>query len=111
MLFLHQVAIKGMAHITGGGVLENIPRILPADLDIEIKRDACPILPIFSCMQAMGNIAEAEMYRTFNMGMGFVIILDRSEVAALKQRVAEVSNLPLYEIGQVVPGTNAVRLI
>jgi phosphoribosylformylglycinamidine cyclo-ligase len=107
----HQVAIKGMAHITGGGVLENIPRVLPQGLGVEIKRNACPVLPIFSCMQGMGNIAEEEMYRTFNMGIGFVMIVDSSVKTQLTQHIAEVCALPVYEIGHVVSGNRTVRLV
>lgn len=105
------VSIKGMAHITGGGVLENIPRILPPNLDVEIKRDVCPILPIFHCMQQMGNIAEQEMYRTFNMGMGLIIIIDENEKSILTTRFAEICELPVYEVGHVVSGNNTVRLV
>lgn len=106
-----QVTIKGMAHITGGGVLENIPRILPSGLGVEIKRDVCPVLPIFSCMQEMGGIAEQEMYRTFNMGMGFIIILDASQRALFEASVAEVSHSSVYLVGEVVMGQNNVRLV
>src|SRR6266496_4060049 len=66
--------IKGLAHITGGGLTENIPRILPEGTAVEIRRNSWPILPIFSLMQEIGNVPEAEMYRTFNMGVGMIII-------------------------------------
>lgn len=107
----NNVPIKGMAHITGGGILENIPRILPTGLSVEIKRDACPILPIFSCMQAIGKMAELEMYGTFNMGMGLIIVVDPSVKLMLTERIREVSDLPLYEVGQVVRGAHEVRLV
>src|SRR5918999_3995478 len=63
-------ALKGLAHITGGGLLENIPRILPEGTAVEIRRGSWPVLPIFTLMQEIGNITESEMYRTFNMGVG-----------------------------------------
>src|SRR5438067_1618675 len=66
--------IKGLEHITGGGFLENIPRILPEGTAVEIKRDSWPVLPIFQLMQRMGNMEQPEMFRTFNMGIGMVII-------------------------------------
>ena len=66
--------IKGLAHITGGGLLENIPRILPEGTSVEIKRGSWPVLPIFELMQRIGNMDEAEMFRTFNMGVGMVIV-------------------------------------
>src|SRR2546423_170705 len=61
--------IKGLAHVTGGGLLENIPRILPEGTAVEIKRGSWPVLPVFELMQRKGNIDEAEMLRTFNMGI------------------------------------------
>src|SRR5215813_859124 len=64
--------IKGLAHITGGGFLENIPRILPDGVSVEIKRGTWPELPIFGVMQKLGNVADHEMFRTFNMGIGMV---------------------------------------
>lgn len=107
----HEVPIKGMAHITGGGLLENLPRILPGELDIEIKREACPILPIFQALQELGQVPETEMYRTFNMGMGFIIIIDSKDEAKLRSSITEASKLPLYKIGHVMPGKKQVRLV
>src|SRR5205823_2434209 len=77
--------IKGLAHITGGGLLENIPRILPEGTSVEIKRDSWPALPIFTLMQQIGNIDEPEMYRTFNMGIGMVIVCSPTDVAKINQ--------------------------
>src|SRR2546423_4175820 len=73
--------IKGLAHITGGGLLENIPRILPEETSVEIKRDSWPALPIFTLMQRLGNIDQPEMYRTFNMGIGMVVVCSPTDVA------------------------------
>lgn len=72
------VDIKGMAHITGGGFIENIPRVLPDGLGVQIHRDTWHVLPIFDLMQRIGNISDFEMYRSFNMGIGMVIIGDAS---------------------------------
>src|SRR5918998_439951 len=66
--------VKALAHITGGGLLENIPRVLPSGTAVELKRDSWPVPPIFEVMQELGNVAEPEMYRTFNMGVGMVVI-------------------------------------
>src|SRR5437763_4613258 len=68
--------VKGLAHITGGGLLENIPRILPEGTAVEITRGSWPVLPIFILMQRLGNIDEREMYRTVNLGAGMVIVCD-----------------------------------
>jgi phosphoribosylformylglycinamidine cyclo-ligase len=66
--------IKGLAHITGGGFLENIPRILPDGVGVEINRGSWPELPIFGLMQKLGNVSDHEMFRTFNMGIGMVVV-------------------------------------
>nr|HQU94175.1 phosphoribosylformylglycinamidine cyclo-ligase [Pyrinomonadaceae bacterium] len=67
--------IKGLAHITGGGFLENIPRILPEGVSVEINRGSWPELPVFGMMQKLGNVSDKEMFRTFNMGIGMVIVV------------------------------------
>ena len=78
--------IKGLAHITGGGLLENIPRILPEGTAVEIKRGSWPVLPIFELMRRLGNIAENEMFRVFNMGIGMVVICAAANAPALVAR-------------------------
>jgi len=98
--------IKGLAHITGGGLLENIPRILPAETAVEIKRGSWPVLPVFEVMQRAGNIAEPEMYRTFNMGVGMVIVCDAGDAAEIRDAIK-----PCYEIGCVIRGDRKVSLI
>lgn len=71
---LPQVDIRGMAHITGGGIVENLQRILPGDLGAQIEFDALPVLPIFQIIQAAGRVSREEMLRTFNMGVGFILV-------------------------------------
>jgi phosphoribosylformylglycinamidine cyclo-ligase len=95
--------IKGLAHITGGGLLENIPRILPAGTSVQITRGSWPVLPIFETMQRMGNIEEAEMYRTFNMGIGMVVVCAEADAAEITSHVRERS-LSCFEIGRVSEG-------
>jgi phosphoribosylformylglycinamidine cyclo-ligase len=97
--------IKGLAHITGGGLLENIPRILPEGAAVEIKRGTWPVLPIFELMQQLGKIEEAEMFRTFNMGIGMVIACDADHVAQIKNVASNC-----YRIGRVVAGERQVVL-
>src|SRR5439155_2313377 len=75
--------IKGLAHITGGGLLENIPRILPEGTAVEIMRGTWPVLAIFQLMQQLGKIEEAEMFRTFNMGIGMVFVCEADIVDQL----------------------------
>jgi phosphoribosylformylglycinamidine cyclo-ligase len=100
-----------MAHITGGGLLENIPRILPANCSVEIHKNVCPVLPIFEVMKQLGNLEEKEMYRTFNMGVGLVMITAPDTAAAIREALTAFPEFPLYEIGKVVDGQKEVRLI
>src|SRR5574343_1457139 len=72
---MEKVNIKGMAHITGGGLLENVPRVLPENTVAEIRKAAWPRPKLFDWMQAEGNVAEKEMHRTFNCGIGLVIVV------------------------------------
>lgn len=101
--------IKGMAHITGGGLVENIPRILPEGTSVEIKRGSWPSLPIFRLLQEIGNVEDAEMFRTFNMGAGMVIICSPEAVEAIKRQVEE-RGVKCYEIGRVVSGKREVAI-
>ncbi|EJF88695.1 phosphoribosylformylglycinamidine cyclo-ligase [Bartonella tamiae] len=82
--------IKALAHITGGGFTENIPRVVPEDLSVEINLEAIELLPIFSWLAKQGNICEKEMLRTFNCGVGMVAIIDAQDkettLSALKQQ-------------------------
>lgn len=104
------IDIRGIAHITGGGFTENIPRVLPPNLDAEIALGTWPVLPIFSYMQKAGNVEQDEMYRVFNMGIGLVLIVPQSE----KEKIAEVLNshstFQMYEIGKIVKGDKKVLL-
>lgn len=97
--------IKGLAHITGGGFLENIPRILPEGVSVEITRGTWPELPIFGLMQKLGNVSDHEMFRTFNMGIGMVVVC--SEVNK-KNLIDGLNNC--VEIGKTVSGEKAVLI-
>lgn len=91
--------IKGLAHITGGGFLENIPRILPEGVGVEINRGSWPELPIFGLMQSLGNVADHEMFRTFNMGIGMVIVCSESDSNSIAGHLPDC-----HKIGRVVSG-------
>jgi len=101
--------IKGLAHITGGGLLENIPRILPEGTDAQIERGTWPVLPVFELLQRLGHIDEHEMYRTFNMGIGMVIICAQLDSSSVKSHV-EATGESCYEIGRIVNGGRRVIL-
>ena len=100
------INVKGIAHITGGGLVENIPRILPDDCGVEIQKGSWPGLPVFDVMQSIGDIDEDEMYRAFNMGIGMVFIVSPNNVASVKNVLKDLSEV--CEIGFVVNGKNKV---
>ncbi len=77
--------VKGMAHITGGGLTENVPRVLPAGLTAEIKRGSWPVPALFTWLQQQGNVTDDEMHRTFNCGIGMVVILSQENAVAAKK--------------------------
>lgn len=109
-MLAEEIPIKGMAHITGGGVLENIPRILPAGCAVEIKKSACPVPPLFSILRQLGQLTDADMYRTFNMGIGLVMIVAAEVLPAMQAALKNFSAFPLYEVGRVISGNQEVRL-
>ena len=102
--------IKGLAHITGGGLLENIPRILPEGTAVQIRRGSWPVLPIFQLLQDMGKVEEAEMYRTFNMGIGMVVVCSTRDAAAIR-RHSEQKGTQTFEVGSVIEGARNVSLV
>ena len=101
--------IKGLAHITGGGLLENIPRILPERTGVHINKDAWPVLPVFKLMQEIGHVPDAEMYRTFNMGVGMVIVSAPEDAETIKTHLQQRGEA-VYEIGHVVEGNREVTI-
>ena len=98
--------IKGLAHITGGGFLENIPRILPENVSVEIKRGMWSAPSVFGLMQKLGNVADSEMFRTFNMGIGMIVICAEEDKDFLNNNLGEC-----FEIGRVVGGKNKVDIL
>lgn len=110
-LLRNNVSIKGMAHITGGGLLENIPRILPEGCLVEMKKNSWPEQAIFSVMRDLGRLNDTEMYRTFNMGVGLIMILSSDQVDHAREILRELSQFKLYEVGHVVSGERKVKLI
>lgn len=97
--------IKGLVHITGGGFLENIPRILPSDVAVEINRGSWPELPIFGLMQRLGNVSDNEMFRTFNMGIGMVVIVSAADADETLESIAGSNR-----IGKVFQGEKDVAI-
>lgn len=93
---LEHVSVKGMVHVTGGGFTENIPRVLPQGLGADIQLGSWPMLPLFDFIQEKGNIETREMYKTFNMSIGFIMIVNKEDVKSLMATLDEA-----YVIGEV----------
>ena len=100
---LQQPGIRALAHITGGGLTENLPRILPEGLGAEVDLDAWEPSPVFYWLAQAGNIAEAEMLKTFNAGIGMVVVVS-PETAAEIAGTLDVAGERVFEIGRVVAG-------
>ncbi len=110
-LLKNKVAIKGMAHITGGGLLENIPRVLPAGCAVSIHKNTWPQQAVFNHLCQLGQLADDDMYRTFNMGVGLVLIMSAEAVKIAHAAMREWHEFPLYEIGEVVESVKGVERV
>ncbi len=97
---IETLPVKGMAHITGGGITENIPRVLPAGLAAEIQAKSWQLPPLFQWLQAQGNITHSEMYKTFNCGIGMAVIIDKAHATQAKQ-LLQATGETVYEIGVI----------
>ncbi len=99
------VPVKGLAHITGGGIVENLPRILPAGTGARIHKGTWPVLPIFEYVARAGDVVEGEMYCVFNMGVGMLVVMAAKDAARMPERVA---GLTVYRVGEIVSGDRTV---
>ena len=104
---ISKCSVKAISHITGGGFIENIPRMLSDGLCAVIKKGSWEILPIFTLMQSVGNIPENEMYNTFNMGIGMVLAVDKNEADKVIE-ILEAHGEKASVIGEVRKGENEV---
>ncbi|MBV9611027.1 MAG: phosphoribosylformylglycinamidine cyclo-ligase, partial [Acidobacteriaceae bacterium] len=94
--------LKAAAHITGGGLTDNVPRILPDGCAVEIKVASWPRQPIFDLLKQLGKIPENDFRRTFNLGIGMVLVISPRNLDAVSQTLKKLRE-PFYEIGRVVP--------
>ncbi|MBF8982902.1 phosphoribosylformylglycinamidine cyclo-ligase [Lutibacter sp. B2] len=106
---IDQHEVKGMIHVTGGGFHENIPRILPEGLGVDINLKAWDVPAIFNLMQKLGNISTEEMFKTFNMGIGMILIASSKEAESIVKHLNN-SNERAYIIGSVVSSNDGVKL-
>ncbi len=111
-LLLHyrfKKVIKGMAHITGGGLIENIPRVLPEGCSVRIKKGTWPVPEIFKVIQKKGKIEEDEMYKVLNMGIGMVLIVSKYYASSIMKKLKHLKEEP-FVIGKVIKGNRKVEI-
>ena len=105
-----QPIVKGFAHITGGGFIDNIPRILPKMIDAEIDRGSWEIPAVFRIIQDAAKVSELEMHTVFNMGIGMVIVVNSKHLAEVTTYLKRLRE-PFVQIGHMVPGSGQCRLV
>ncbi|AMJ58749.1 MULTISPECIES: phosphoribosylformylglycinamidine cyclo-ligase [Stenotrophomonas] len=109
LLKTHGAAVHGMAHVTGGGLTENIIRVVPEGLGLNIDASSWTLPPVFQWLQREGNVADSEMWRTFNCGIGFVLLVPADQVAAINGTL-DTLGLAHWQIGEVVAENGAERV-
>ncbi len=102
-------AVRGMAHITGGGVPGNLVRVLPPGLSAEVKLGSWPVPEIFRFLREAGTVGESEAYEVWNMGLGMILAVKREDAAAVERALDEARHA-YYRVGHVLPGAREVRL-
>jgi phosphoribosylformylglycinamidine cyclo-ligase len=100
--------VHGIAHITGGGLIDNPPRILPEGCGIRLRRGSWTVPPVFSWLQNLGSVETAEMDRVFNMGIGLVLIVAEYFAESIVRRITHRTKIPAWIIGDVVAGERTV---
>ncbi len=110
MDLLKKYDIKAVAHITGGGLLENVPRVLPENLDVHIKKGSWTMPEIYKEILALDKIEEKELYKSFNMGIGMVVVVDKEEANTILNHINENSSDEAFIIGTVEKGSKKVIL-
>ena len=103
-------AVRGVVHITGGGFYDNIPRVLTSGVRVIIEKNKWTPLPIFGLIQETGNVPDVEMYRTFNMGIGMVLLVDRTAAPGIVQRLNDAGEHAAI-VGEVQSGAKEVQLV
>ena len=109
---ISQFKVKGMAHITGGGITENLPRILPEKKGLKalIEKGSWPVPRIFSIIQNEGNVSEDEMYRTLNMGIGFILVVNKADAAKIIKNLNSLGE-KAFVIGRIEKGKSGVLYV
>jgi phosphoribosylformylglycinamidine cyclo-ligase len=107
---IRTVEVHAMAHITGGGLTGNVPRVLPERCRAVVRREAWDVPPVFAALQSAGQVSDAEMFRTFNMGIGYVVIVPPAAVDAATRILSDAGER-VFRLGEVVAGERGVELV
>lgn len=110
LALLERYNLKGLAHITGGGLIENVPRTLPEGVQAEIKSGSWPVLPVFKLIQEKGNIPWEEMLKTFNLGIGMVLVVASEDKDDIMSELALLGE-KAYHIGEIKAGEDKIKVI
>jgi phosphoribosylformylglycinamidine cyclo-ligase len=104
------VAVRAMAHVTGGGLTGNLPRVLPEGCRAVLRRTAWPVPPVFQVLQRAGQVTETEMFATFNMGIGYVVVVPEPEAGAATTLLRQAGET-VFALGEIVRGPRGVELV
>jgi phosphoribosylformylglycinamidine cyclo-ligase len=107
---IREIRVKAMAHVTGGGISENLPRVLPVGRRARIDSAAWPVPPIFAAIRRAAMVDDTEMWRTFNMGLGFLLVVAPDDVAVATRRL-QTAGERVYEVGEIVAGAKGVEYV
>ena len=110
LALIQQCPIKGIAHITGGGITENLPRVFPSGVRAQVRRSAWSVPPIFQTIARLGQVEREEMYRVFNMGIGLILVAPASDVQSVIARATGLGD-PACQIGTIVASTGDEPLV
>jgi phosphoribosylformylglycinamidine cyclo-ligase len=107
---IQEYPIKGIAHVTGGGITENLPRVFPPGVRAQVQRSAWSVPPIFRAIAGLGQVEREEMYRVFNMGIGLILVVPAAEVQSVIARATALGD-PACQIGTIVSSTGDGPLV
>jgi phosphoribosylformylglycinamidine cyclo-ligase len=110
LAMIQEHPINGIAHITGGGITENLPRVFPSGVRAQVRRSAWSVPPIFQTIARLGQVEREEMYRVFNMGIGLILVVPASTAQAVIARATALGD-PACRIGTIVSSTGAEPLV
>jgi phosphoribosylformylglycinamidine cyclo-ligase len=110
LALIQECSIKGIAHITGGGITENLPRVFPPGVRARVQRSAWSVPPVFQAIARLGQVEGEEMYRVFNMGIGLIIVVPAEEVRSVVARATALGD-PACQIGTIVSSTGDGPLV